>query len=200
MLGRESLAPVKTNMRMIWGALLVAVTLGVGSLNGAGEPGRARTLGPYSLAANFSADLSGQQDNRPNTWGTVEAVYPKIVFHPPDGYRVHILRVYGDFLIWPRGKVEKGRFAGALWALHTTEPDGSSRAEPAADNHLLYVQLATGGKSERAAVDFVVREAGLLGADHTLVVKLAVWLNDTGLAIHMEASFVLVYEFVRSER
>lgn len=154
-------------------------------------------LGPYSAAANFSADLIGAPDARPNTWGTAGATSHRITFRPPAGYRVRVLRVYGDFLAWPVGKAPEGRFAGALWGLQTTAPEGSQRADWAADNTMLYVQVATGGQPARAPVNFDVREGGLLEPDNVLVSRLAVWLNDTGLKIHMEPSFVAVYQFER---
>ena len=152
---------------------------------------------PCSLGTNFSADLYGQPDTRPDTWGTAEANYKAITFKPPDGYRVRILRVYGDYLIWPVGPVQSGRYAGALFGLQTTAPEGSVRADWAADNTLLYLQVATSGKPERAAFDVDVSAGGLLEPDHKLIVKMASWLNDTGMKIHMEPSFVVVYQFVQ---
>src|SRR5579871_2333102 len=70
--------------------LRAAVLLGI-SLNGchAGNP-------RYSASANFSVDLAGDLDTRPNTWGTAgQAVWP-VHFNVPQGYSVRILRVYGD--------------------------------------------------------------------------------------------------------
>lgn len=149
---------------------------------------------PCSLAANFSADIKGDPDTRVDTWGTAGAVFKRITFTQKPGYRVRILRVYGDFLIWPMGKVKQGRFAGALFGLQTTAPDGSIRADWAADNCFLYVQVATGGGPARSAFDYDTKAGGLLEADGVLVLKMAGWLNDTGLAIHMEPSFVVVYQ------
>jgi hypothetical protein len=40
----------------------------------------------------------------------------------------------------------------------------------------------------------------LLGSDHKLVVRMAMWLNDTGLAAHIELTVSsLVYCFVASD-
>lgn len=150
---------------------------------------------PCSLSANFSTDLLGEPDHRPDTWGTAGVTLHRITFRPPSGYRVRVLRVYGDFLIWPLGIVEKGKFAGALWGLTTTGPDGSVRADWAADNTFLYVQVATGGEPARAPVNLKTEAGGMLESDHVLVSKMAVWLNDTGLKIHMEPSFTVVYRF-----
>lgn len=153
----------------------------------------------HSAAANFSADILGEYDTRPDTWGRAGAASWKITFKPPAGKRVRILRAYGDFLIWPIGKVEDGKFAGALFGLQTTAPEGSVRADLAADNTFLYLQTATGGKPERIAFDHVTRDGGLLGPDHVLVVKVAAWLNDTERPIHMEPSFTVVYRFEEAQ-
>lgn len=156
-------------------------------------------LGPYSAATNFSADILGDDDHRPDTWGKAGAHVWRIVFKPPAGYRVRVLRVYGDFLAWPKGKVPEGTYAGVLFGLQTTAPEGSVRADWAADNCFLYVQTATGGQPARAAFDYDVSVGGLLQDDHVLIVKVAVWLNDTGLAIHMEPTLSIIYRFERSE-
>jgi hypothetical protein len=146
-----------------------------------------------SSATNFTADILGVPDTRPDTWGRAGVKTWRIQFKPPAGYRVRIARVYGDFLIWPRGTVEPGRFAGALFGLQTTAPEGSVRADWAADNCMLYVQTATGGQPSRAAFDYDVSAGGLLERDHALTVKVAVWLNDTEREIHCEPTFTMVY-------
>jgi len=148
----------------------------------------------YSAATNVVVDLKGDPDARPGTWGTAGSVVWTIRFLVPAGYRVRILRAYGDFLIWPRGKVPEGAYAGALFGLQTSEPEGSRLADLMADNCFLYLQVATGGKPERAAFDHSVAAGGLLAKDNTLYAKVAVWLNDTGLAIHMEPTWVTVFQ------
>lgn len=150
---------------------------------------------PCSLAANFSVDIKGEKDTRPDTWGTAGAAIKKITFRPPAGYRVRILRTYGDFLAWPIGDVPRGKFAGVLFGMQSTAPDGSKRADWAADNCFLYVQHATNGAPVRTAFDYDTKAGGLLEADAVLVLKMAVWLNDTGLLIHMEPSFTVVYRY-----
>jgi hypothetical protein len=180
--------------------LFLSLALAVPLASEPTDPSAPPTLGPYSTAANFSDDLQGKPDSRPGAWGTGEVVIHRITFRPPVGYRVRILWVRGDFLVWPVGKVPEGTCAGALLGLQTTAPEGSDRADLAADNTFLYLQLATNGKPERAAYNHTVWEGGLLQSDHVLIVKLAVWLNDTGRRIHMEPSFVVVYQFERSDR
>jgi hypothetical protein len=153
----------------------------------------------FSSATNLSVDLKGKPDTRPDTWGTADYAVKTITFNPPPGHRVRILRVYGDFLAWPIGKVEPGKFAGVLLGLQTTAPDGSARMDWGADNTMLYIQDATGGNPCRSAFDYDVSVGGLLQPDNKLLVKMAVWLNDTGLAIHMEPSFVMVYRYEKND-
>lgn len=148
-----------------------------------------------SIATNFSTDLKGEPDNRENTWGDAGAYTHKLTFRPPAGCRVRIIKVYGDFLIWPIGKVEPGKFAGALLGLQNTGYEGSANADLAADNTFLYIQTATSGSPARASFDYDTTYGGLLGKDHVMLVKMAVWLNDTGLKIHMEPSFVAVFQY-----
>lgn len=150
---------------------------------------------PCSASTNFSEDIIGQADTRPDTWGTAGAISKRIPFHPPLGYRVRILRVYGDFLVWPRCLVVPGTTAGALWGLQTTAPDTSDKADWSADNTFVYVQTATNGAPARIPVDFSVKDGGLLEADNLLVSKIAIWLNDTGCCVHAEATWVMVFQY-----
>ena len=157
------------------------------------------TAQTHSAATNFSVDLLGTPDNRPDTWGTAASSIKLITFKPPKGYRVRILRVYGDLLAWPIGRVSEGKFAGVLFGLQTTAPEGSIRMDWGADNTLLYLQDATGGEVRRSSFDHDVSVGGLLPPDNKLLVKMAVWLNDTGLPIHIEPSFVMVYRFEKDD-
>jgi hypothetical protein len=182
----------------LWFYKVPALLASAGALVGIGVGSQPRRdLGPYSAAANFSLDLQGDPDSRPGTWGSAGFHVFQIRFSPPLGHRVRILRAYGDFLVWPKGQVASGKFAGALFALHNSGPEGSVRADWAADNTFLYIQVATSGEPARAAFDYDTEAGGLLAADHVLNVKVAVWLNDTGLEIHCEPTFTLVYRFER---
>jgi len=150
--------------------------------------------GDHSTAANFSVDLQGDPDSRPSTWGTAGYIVWKVPFSVPAGTRVRVLRIYGDFLVFPKGKPPDGSHAGALLSLHTSSPDKpvSTVSDLLIDNCFLYLQTATGGNPERASFDNQVSTGGLLD-DNTLYIKVAVWLNDTGLQIHMEPTMVIVY-------
>lgn len=152
----------------------------------------------YSAGTNFTVDLLGKPDNRPDTWGTADYSIKTIQFTPPPGHRVRILRVYGDMVFWPITPFPHGKFAGVLLGLQTTAPEGSVRMDWGADNTMLYIQDATGGEARRSAFDYDVKAGGLLQPDHKLLVKMAVWLNNTGSTIHIEPSFVMVYQFEKT--
>lgn len=169
-------------------------------------PIRLGVLGPYTATANFADDLAGAPDLRPETWGTAGVSEHVLTFNPPEGYRVRILRIRGDFVLWPTKRelgpaiAPEGTFMGALSSVLTSAPSGSSRADFLADNALFYVQLATEKRAVRAIieVDLSAVENALLPPDHKLRFFHAVWLNDTGLAGHMETTLSqIVYQFER---
>jgi hypothetical protein len=152
-------------------------------------------IGPLSASGNFSADLLGQLDTRPGTWGNADVRLFDVTFQVPKGYRVRVLRTYGDFLAWPKGAVPSGKAAGVLFGLQTTAPEGSARIDWMADNTFLFVCTATNGTPVRAPFDFDTSAGGLLEPDHILRLKVASWLNDTGLEIHMEPTLTIVYQY-----
>ncbi len=156
----------------------------------------ASCLAEFNGANNFAGDIRGTPDTRPGCWGEAGYFVKTVTFHPPPGKRVKILRAYGDLLAWPRGKPPEGTFAGVLFGLQTTAPEGSVRADWLADNTFLYVQGAVSDKGrERLPINVTIAD-GLLEPDNKLYYKFAVWLNDTGKEIHLEASLTLVYDFV----
>lgn len=159
---------------------------------------------PCSAAFNQSYDLIGTPDSRPGTWGSAGAASSPIKFKAPIGYRTRVLRAYGDLTFWPRGTPDGdpadkivGAAAGVLLGLSSTAPDGSAAVEGggASDGCFLYVQDSTKGLERRVAIDYDTHVGGLLEADNLMVVKVAVWLNSLGLAIHIEPSLVVVFQF-----
>lgn len=155
------------------------------------------------MAGNYAFDLMGTADDRPDTWGTAASQMKPITFHAPAGYRVRVLRVYGDFVMWPRGSVRQdpkdnviGKAVGALFGLKTSAADGSVMVEGAgaSDNCFLYVQTASKGETQRASFDFDTHVGGLLEADGVIQVIVATWLNSTGLAIHLEPTITVIYQ------
>lgn len=159
---------------------------------------------PCSAAMNFAYDLIGTVDTRPYTWGTSASTSSNVIFKLPAGYRVRILRVYGDLTFWPRGTPATdagdkviGNAVGVLLGLSSTVPGGSDKVVGggATDSCFLYIQDASKGSERRAPFDYDVHVGGLLEADNTMVVKFAIWLNSLGLAIHGEPTFTVVYQW-----
>ena len=152
--------------------------------------------GPCSASTNWAADLSGTPDTRPGTWGTAGAITGDWQFDDvPPGYRVRVLCVYGDFIAWVHGTVPAGTHAGVLWGLETTAPEVGTHLEFGSDDCFMYLQGSVGDGDFRAPFDQDVRAGGLLQPDNILRQKLAVWLNDTGQSVHMEATMVVIYRF-----
>lgn len=155
-------------------------------------------LGPYSVAQNFSVAMAGYPDTRPTTWGSSGFVQNVLTFYPPPGYRVHVLRVYGDFIAWPKaGVMGPGTYCEVGWGLKSSLPDGSVRASYGYDNSFVWLQnvVLPGNTSPRLAFDLDVRVGGLLGLDNLLISQMFVAVNTSGLEIQEEPTFVVVYQF-----
>jgi len=142
--------------------------------------------------------MLGSPDSRQGTWGMAGASTHNYTFHPPVGYRVRILRVYGNLQGWMRDPGVPGKCAGVLWGLRSNGDD-SSAMDPASGNTMLYIQDATCGAPFRDSVDVKI-ENGLLAADNVLRSIVAVFLNETGQPIHIEPSFTVVYRFEQMEQ
>ena len=156
----------------------------------------AAICGPFSAATNFTVDLAGAKDTRPATWGTAGVQTWQLAFHPPEGYRVRVLHITGDLTAWVHGAVPAGTNAGVLWGLQTTgavDQGTSTRADYSGDGTMLYVQAS--GTTVVRAVDTDVKYGGLLEADNVLVCKVATFLNDTGLSVHLEPTWVMTFQW-----
>lgn len=118
---------------------------------------------------------------------------------------MRILRYRLNFLLWPTALgrqpaiVPPGRYMGAMVSIHSGHPDRYLGHADLNDNRFSVVQAATNGDVrviDSAVEDFSGVENGVLAEDHTLYVKHAVWLNDTGLYAHMETTLSnLWYQF-----
>jgi hypothetical protein len=158
-------------------------------------------LGPYSTAVNFSIDLAGIPDTRPGTWGNTGSAQNLVTFSPPAGYAVRVLTIYGDFTGFPRsGTPSPGTSCEIGWGLKTTAPDGSKLVSTGYDNSFVWLQnvVTSVAPACRAGFNFDVRTGGLLGPDNTMISQVFVALNTTGLTIHMEPTFTMVYQFETS--
>jgi len=121
-----------------------------------------------------------------------------VTFNAPAGTRVRVLRIYGDFIGFPQsGAVTAATSCEIGWGLKSTAPDGSTRVSTGYDNSFAWLQNVLGANSPecRASFDFDVSIGGLLEADHTLISQTFVALNTTGLTIHMEPTFTMIYQF-----
>jgi hypothetical protein len=147
---------------------------------------------------NFAIALAGKPDTRPGAWGNADFAQNITTFSPPAGRRVRILRVYGDFLGFCKGGAPPANTSCEIgWGLKTTAPDGSARLSNGYDNSFIWLQnVITHEKTScRASFDHTVNVGGLLGLDHVMISQAFVALNTTGLTMHMEPTFVVVYQF-----
>ncbi len=164
-----------------------------------------RQLGPYSSAINIEEDLGSPETSEPSTWGTQQAFASKIKFNAPEGYRVRIERVYGDFIGYPRKRIPQDTSVEIGWGLKTTAPDGSKRvtfpgyAASGFDNSFIWLQDYLGDLTPRSRMPFDhdVHIGGLLEPDNILISQAFVALNTTGVPIHLEATLVCIYSFVK---
>src|SRR5690606_7354096 len=114
------------------------------------------------------------------------------------------------FILWPtmRGgavSIPAGTYMGGLAAIHRYPRDasdavGMSHGKGALD-HFVYVQTGTDGPVARAACGVDLRDVAnnLLGETHEIGFKQAVWLNDMGVAAHMELTISnLIVRMVRA--
>lgn len=162
------------------------------------------TLGPFSASANFTVDLMGAADARPDTWGSTGVQTWDLTFTPPAGYRVHVLELHGDLVAWPKilpgdPPLAPGLVSGVLLGFQTSAPGASVRCDLCADNTMIYLQGGVGGGPAapplRLAYDRDVSANGLLQPDNVLKIVVASWLNATGKPIHIEPTFNVIYRF-----
>ena len=157
---------------------------------------RLKGNGP-AFSTNAPFDSPGVPDTRPGTWGNAAAYYLPIPFvDVPAGFRVRITRVYGDVIGWPHGQIVPGTFSGILSGLTTTTAPQSPFVGPGLGSAgcFLYLQGQLGTEGTRLAIDIPNITNGLLNADNILMMVEAIFLNETGVSIHMETT--LVVEFV----
>lgn len=90
------------------------------------------------------------------------------------------------------------------WGLKTTAPDGSTRVTypgypnvSAYDNSFVWLQGSLSDLEIRARLpfDLDVTVGGKLASDNVMLSQAFVAMNTTGLSIHLEPTFVVVYQF-----
>lgn len=152
------------------------------------------------FSTNVPYDSAGTPDTRPGTWGNAGSDDVAIPFvNVPADYRVRVLRIYGDFIAWPHGRIKPGTDAGALFGIVTPSATQSPFVGPGlgASGCFIYLQQGVGPEPVRAAFDFNVAAGGLLDPDNTMLVRRAVFLNETGVSIHMEPTFIVEFRYER---
>jgi hypothetical protein len=156
----------------------------------------------YSYAGNFSANLQGPADTRPDTWGTADVVLKPLTFKAPAGCAVEIIHLFGDYIAWPVGEVARGNQAGVLISIERTGnpeawdlPSATKLVDYAAPGYFLYLQAGTDGSPARIPFDTDIVD-GALAKDNVLEFKMAEWLNNTDRKIHMEVSFTVHFRFI----
>lgn len=166
-----------------------------------------------TVATNYSVDLEGKVDTRrPCCWGNEDSFIWPMKFTPDpnvvDGV-IQIEEIHGDLVSWPTSKgaapaiIPEGRFVGLLVALHRSSRwDSGEFCEFCNRDCLLYMQDALSSQKPVSRIPYDIVDMGYrLGPDHTLYVKVAQWLNDAGVMVHMEPTLTIKYRTVsRHER
>lgn len=146
-----------------------------------------------TITVNYPYDAVGTPDTRPGTWGTAGYDDGRVTFAVPDGYRVRVLRITGNFTARMHGDAKPDNlYAGALFGIITTASGNSPLATNAQDGCLLYVQVdVNSSHSQHVEFDWPV-DAVL--PDGVMVVRRAVYLNELpSVALHSEPSFVVAF-------
>lgn len=153
-------------------------------------------LSPCAFSINYPFDSAGVKDTRPGTWGTAAFDDGKVQFlNVPAGYRVRIVRVYGDFVAWPHGSVKGGKFSGILFGLLATNNGASPYAALSASGCPLYLQHVIGANGARGSFDVRTDTAGLLAADNILLIRRAIFMNELGASVHLEPSMIVEFKY-----
>ena len=166
----------------------------------------AAILGLAPVSGNFPRDLYGPVDTRPNCWGHADYEVLPIAFPSRPGYRVHLLRIRGDLIAWPKvlegePPVRRGAYAAVLAGFSTWDfdkdvsPDRTLACDFCAAGVPLYIQAGLADQPVRAAFDYDLREDAVYLTEGKLFLKLAAFLNTTGHPIHTEATYTLTYQF-----
>jgi len=154
-------------------------------------PGNVRVV-----SGNFTDDILGQPDTRPDTWGSAGAVYHRVTFRPPAGCAVKILSISGDVVAWVRD-YSHGQ-AGVLVGIHRRLWGGKNpwaACDYCTEDTPFYRQLALSEKPETTTFDRRYIAGWLVGPDHTLHFKHAVWLNTTGRPVHVETTWTIEFRW-----
>lgn len=163
----------------------------------------------YVISTNVVDRFIGKPDTRENQFGRQGFAIHRIVFKPPEGYRVRIVEIHMDVVAKWSGREtlyikynSDGVIPSDLWTpsgwalggLQTTGPEGSRLAHPAADNTIIYRQLEV---PDRVEFNLNRVHNGLLMPDHTLLIKHAIFNVVGGREIQIETSGEIAFRFKR---
>lgn len=161
------------------------------------------TAAPCYSSINIPYDSEGQPVavTSQYLWGRQASAMTKISFEGlPQGYAVQVLRIRGNVVMWTHGGVPTpGSNSGVLWSLQTTASLGDespTNVEYGTNGCFMYQQAAT-LPSQPIQFDSDLSGDAVILPDGLMWSKEAVWLNDTGLPVHEEATFIVTYRFVK---
>jgi hypothetical protein len=154
----------------------------------------------YVASGNISDDLFGQLDTRPGTWGYADSFSVPIVFNPPAGYAVSVLKIEGDLSGMPKHltpvAIAPNAFAGLLVGF-STDQTGGNPCNLCAANTPQYRQIfVADGQTFHAPFTYDFGQGVLLAADNVLNCIGASYLNSIGLPMHTEITYTFWYSFV----
>lgn len=155
------------------------------------------------FSTNTPYDGPDEPDTRKGTWGNAGYDDLPIPFvGVPRGYRVRITRVYGDFIAWPHGRPIPDTYAGALFGIIASSATQSPFVGPGLGSSKCFIFLQQGVSAlmpARAPFDFQVQGGGLLDRDNIMIVRRASFLNEMGVPIHMEPTFVVEFRYEKDD-
>ena len=166
-----------------------------------------------SFSINFAYDSQNQApDTRPGCWGQAGFWDFPIIFQDvPAGQEVRLVRMDGDCYGFIHGAAPDGTHAGVLCGLITrAAPDGKG-GWVAANQPTPYLDPIDQGSGDcplfcchsvgpdsstfRIPINADLANA-VLDANNVALARMAVFLNDTGLPIHLEWTGVIQFEYI----
>jgi hypothetical protein len=157
---------------------------------------------PCQSVVNVAWDSQGVPDSNPNVWGNAGFVLVNIPFvNVPVGYRVRIIRMFGDYIAWIHGIVQPATHTGILFGFMRTQDLrektglGSLNMSYGSDQCFMYHQGALSTGDFTQYFDHDVSAGGLLQPDNTMLLQIAVFENETGSSVHQEVTSNVVYQF-----
>lgn len=150
-----------------------------------------------SSSSDVTWTTTGVPDTRPGTWGTTDtSIFSYTFTNVPSGYRVQVLRTYGDNVAWIQGNPQSNSHAGVLFSMSSSTGNSSDVTNGNSSCFLYHEGALSSNGTLTDPFDNVTADGGVLGSDNTIQVKLAMFLNDTGAAVFQDVTFVVVYRFV----